>query len=232
MRLIDKNSRRGVVNLFSEFVLSRINKSENSIIQVTDCGPFFVVNGLTTSTSILDLNKVRDEFIGWFSEVLTGVNIETINVIDLIKYGEKINNIERGWVKVNKSLYVEDPEPVSEVSVSSEFPYGHSLNCGRLMVYYSHYIFNHCYSSIGTDEVYFYFTKEVDEGDDFKIKVITNKGEKFNHRLKSMILDVFDFNLEEFSGKLEKYDLIHDVLDQNKIKPYLVQDRLVDTILF
>jgi len=232
MRLIDKNSRRGVVNLFSEFVLSRINKSENSIIQVTDCGPFFVVNGLTTSTSILDLNKVRDEFIDWFSEVLTGVDIETINIIDLIKYGEKINNIERGWIKVNKSLYVEEPEPISEVSVSSEFPYGHSLNCGRLMVYYSHYIFNHCYSSIGTDEVYFYFTKDVDGDEDLKIKVVTNKGDKMDSRVKSMILDVFDFDLNEFSTKLKNYDLIHDVLDQNKIKPYLVQDRLVDTVLF
>jgi hypothetical protein len=232
MRLIDKNSRRGVVNLFSEFVLSRINKSENSIIQITDCGPFFVVNGLTTSTSILDLNKIRDEFIDWFSEVLTGVDIETINIIDLIKYGEKINNIERGWVKVNKSLYVEDPEPVSEVSVSSEFPYGHSLNCGRLMVYYSHYIFKHCYSSIGTDEVYFYFTKDVDGDEDLKIKVVTNKGDKMDSRVKSMILDVFDFDLNEFSTKLKNYDLIHDVLDQNKFKPYLVQDRLVDTVLF
>jgi len=198
MRLINKNSRRGVVNLFSEFVLSKINKTENSIIQVTDCGPFFVVNGLTTSLSILDLNKVRDEFVDWFSEVLTDV----------------------------------EPEPVSEVSVSSEFPYGHSLNCGRLMVYYSHYIFNHCYSSIGTDEVYFYFTKELDEDDDFKIRVITSKGDKVDHRVKSMILDVFDFNLEEFSSKLTKYDLIHDVLDPNKSKPYLIQDRLKDTILF
>lgn len=232
MRLINKNSRRGVVNLFSEFVLSKINKTENSIIQVTDCGPFFVVNGLTTSLSILDLNKVKDEFVDWFSEVLTDVNIETINIIDLIKYGEKIKNIERGWVKVNRSLYVEEPEPVSEVSVSSEFPYGHSLNCGRLMVYYSHYIFNHCYSSIGTDDVYFYFTKELDEDDDFKIRVITSKGDKVDHRVKSMILDVFDFNLEEFSGKLSKYDLIHDVLDLNKSKPYLAQDRLKDTILF
>jgi hypothetical protein len=232
MRLINKNSRRGVVNLFSEFVLSKINKTENSIIQVTDCGPFFVVNGLTTSLSILDLNKVRDEFVDWFSEVLTDVDIETINIIDLIKYGEKIKNIERGWVKVNRSLYVEEPEPVSEVSVSSEFPYGHSLNCGRLMVYYSHYIFNHCYSSIGTDEVYFYFTKELDEDDDFKIRVITSKGDKVDHRVKSMILDVFDFNLEEFSSKLTKYDLIHDVLDPNKSKPYLIQDRLKDTILF
>ena len=100
------------------------------------------------------------------------------------------------------------------------------------MVYYSHYIFNNCYSSIGTDEVYFYFTKELDEDDDFKIRVITSKGDKVDHRVKSMILDVFDFNLEEFSGKLTKYYLIHDVLDPNKSKPYLVQDRLKDTILF
>jgi len=232
MRLINKNSRRGVVNLFSEFVLSKINKSDNSIIQVTDCGPFFVVNGLTTSDSVLDLNKIKGEFIDWFSEVLTDVDISTINVIDLLKYGEDINNIERGWVKVNRSLFVEEPEPVSEMSVSSEFPYGYSLNCGRLMVYYSHYIFNHCYSSIGTDEVYFYFTKELDNDDDFKIKIITNKGEKIDRRVKSMILDVFDFNLDEFSTKLSKYELIQDIIDPVKSKPYLVQDRLKDAILF
>lgn len=158
MRLINKNSKRGIVNLFSEFILSKINKSENSIIQVTDCGPFFVVNGLTTSKDVLDLNKLKDEFTNWFSDILTDVGVETINLIDLIKYDEKINNFERAWIKVNKSLFVDEPEPVSEISISSEFPYGHSLNCGRLMVYYSHYIFNHCYSSIGTDEVYFYIT--------------------------------------------------------------------------
>ena len=34
MRLINKNSRRGVVNLLADFILSKIDKKENSIIQV------------------------------------------------------------------------------------------------------------------------------------------------------------------------------------------------------
>ena len=232
MRLLNKNSRRGIVNLFSEFVLSKINKTENTIIQVTDCGPFFVVNGLTTSNTVLDLNKLKDEFTNWFSDVLSEVGMESINLIDLIKYGEKINNIERGWVKVNRSVFVEEPEPISEISISSEFPYGHSLNCGRLMMYYSHYMFNHCFSSIGSDEVYFYFTREMDEEEDFKVKLITDKGSHTDNRVKSLILDVFDFNLEEFKDKLNGYEMIQDVLDPNKNKPYLVQDRLEDTILF
>ena len=53
MRLINKNSRRGIVNLFADFILSKIKKTEKSIIQVTDCGAFMIVNGLTTSNEYL-----------------------------------------------------------------------------------------------------------------------------------------------------------------------------------
>jgi hypothetical protein len=232
MRLINKNSKRGVINLFAEFILSKFNKKENTIIQVTDCGPFFVINGLTTSELVLDLNKFKDEFTNWFSDLLKDVGIESINLIDLIKYNQEVNPIETGWINVNKSLFTEYPEKISELTVSSEFPYGHSLNCGRLMVYYSHYIMNHCYSKINSNKIDFYFTKDIDENDDFKIEVITTKGKEFDNRLKSMILDVFDFDLISFSSKFEDYELIHDILDPNNNKPYLVQDRLVDTIMF
>ena len=67
MRLINKNSRRGVVNLFADFILSKINNSHKSIIQVTDCGAFMVVNGLTTSEDLLDILKLKEEFVESFS---------------------------------------------------------------------------------------------------------------------------------------------------------------------
>ena len=50
--------------------------------------------------------------------------------------------------------------------------------------------------------------------------------------IKSLILDVFDFDLEDFSNRMESYDLTQDILDPEGEKPYLVQDRLEDVIIF
>lgn len=231
MRLINKNSKRGIVNLFADFILSKIDKNENSIIQVSDVGSFYVINGITTSETFLDINSIRDEFTEKFQDILTSLEIKSLNVIDIIKYNQKIGNIEKGWIKVNKIPFIEEPEPLSEISINSEFPYGHSLNCGRLMVYYTHYMFNQVYSTIMTDEVHFFFTKKIDSNEDFKIKVVTDKG-LHKDIIKSLILDVFNFDLEEFSSKVVSYDLTQDILDPMGEKPYLIQDRLEDVIVF
>jgi hypothetical protein len=231
MRLINKNSKRGIVNLFADFILSKIDKNENSIIQVSDVGSFYVINGITTSETFLDINSIRDEFTEKFQNILTSLEIKSLNVIDIIKYNQEIGNIEKGWIKVNKIPFIEEPEPLSEISINSEFPYGHSLNCGRLMVYYTHYMFNQVYSTIMTDEVHFFFTKKIDSNEDFKIKVVTDKG-LHKDIIKSLILDVFNFDLEEFSFKVVSYDLTQDILDPMGEKPYLIQDRLEDVIVF
>lgn len=231
MRLINKNSKRGIVNLFADFILSKIDKNENSIIQVSDVGSFYVINGITTSETFLDINSIRDEFTEKFQDILTSLEIKSLNVIDIIKYNQEIGNIEKGWIKVNKIPFIEEPEPLSEISINSEFPYGHSLNCGRLMVYYTHYMFNQVYSTIMTNEVHFFFTKKIDSNEDFKIKVVTDKG-LHKDIIKSLILDVFNFDLEEFSFKVVSYDLTQDILDPMGEKPYLIQDRLEDVIVF
>jgi hypothetical protein len=231
MRLINKNSKRGIVNLFADFILSKIDKNENSIIQVSDVGSFYVINGITTSETFLDINLIRDEFTEKFQDILTSLEIKSLNVIDIIKYHQEIGNIEKGWVKVNKIPFIEEPEPLSEISINSEFPYGHSLNCGRLMVYYTHYMFNQVYSTIMTDEVHFFFSKKIDSNEDFKIKIVTNKG-LHKDIIKSLLLDLFDFDLEDFKTKVEGYNLIQDILDPTGEKPYLIQDRLEDVIVF
>ena len=231
MRLINKNSKRGIVNLFADFILSKIDKNENSIIQVSDVGSFCVVNGITTSETFLDLNSIRDEFTEKFQDILTSLEIKSLNVLDIIKYNQEIGNIEKGWVKVNKLPFVEEPEPLSEISINSEFPYGHSLNCGRLMVYYTHYMFNQVYSTIMTDEVHFFFSKKIDANEDFKIKIVTDKG-LHKDIIKSLILDLFDFDLQDFKTKVDGYDIIQDILDPMGEKPYLIQDRLEDVIVF
>jgi len=231
MRKINKNSRRGIVNLLADFILTRIDKKENSIIQVTDCETFFVINGQTTSETVLDIEKIKTDFSEWFGDILKDVGIEKLNTIDVIRYGQEINNIEKGWISVNKEVFVEEPEPIYELAITSEFPYGYSLNCGRLMTYYSHYIFNHMYSLMGTDEVKFYFTKEEDEDEDLKIKIVSNS--RYNKDIvKSLVLDVFSFDLTEFNEYVNDYDIMQDILFPGKEKPYLKQDKLEHIIVF
>jgi predicted RNA-binding protein with RPS1 domain len=231
MRLINKNSRRGVVNLFADFILSKINNSHKSIIQVTDCGAFMVVNGLTTSEDLLDILKLKEEFVESFSDTLKSLEITDINIIDVIRYKQEINSINKGWVMINKNHFKEESEPINEISISSEFPYGYSLDCGRLMTYYSHYIINHMFNLLMVDDVSFYFTTEQDDDEDFKIKVICNS--KVNKEpIKSLILDVFDFDLTTFKSRLDSYNLMDDILDPEGEKPYLQQDMLEHVILF
>ena len=231
MKKINKKSRRGVINLFADFILSKIDKNENSIIQVTDCGPFIVINGQTTSDKQLDIPNITSEFFEWFSDILNDLEIKSFNTIDIIKYDQEINNIEKGWINVNKELFIEEPENIDQLVITSEFPYGYSHNCGRLMTYYSHYIFNHMYNLLGVDEVSFYFTKEEDDNEDYKIKIISNS--KINNEsIKSLILDVFSFDLKEFNNKIGDYDILQDILFPEEEKPYTKQDMLEHIIMF
>ena len=230
MRKLEKNTRRYFVNLFADYILSKFEKSENTIIQVTDCETFVVVNGQTTSSKVLDLNEIKYEFAGWFDDVLSSIGMKDINLIDIIKYEQDIPDFSKGWIDVNKSLYVETYEPISEINVSSEFPYGHSLGCGRGMYYYSHYIFNHMYSLLGVDQLYFRYSNKLDENEDYKIKVVSNSSIS-KTSIENLVLDVFDMDLTEFNNRLSKYQFFDDITDPNSKKPYLVQDRLKDVIL-
>jgi len=230
MRKLEKNTRRYFVNLFADYILSKFNKSENTIIQVTDCENFVVVNGQTISSNVLNLNELKIEFIESNKELFKSLNKESLNIIDIIKYEQEITDFPRAWITVNKSLYVNELDPISEINISSEFPYGHSLGCGRGILYYSHYIFNQMYSLLGVDKLYFHYSNELNEDEDYRIKVLCDS-QVPKKTIESLVLDCFDMNLTEFKERLSDYDFTKDVTDQTLEKPYLVQDRLKDIIL-
>ena len=230
MRKLEKNTRRYFVNLFADYILSKFDKSENTIIQVTDCETFVVVNGQTTSNDVLKLNDLKTEFIESNKELFTSLEKEDLNIIDIIKYDQEITDFTKAWITVNKSLYIDEFDPISEMNISSEFPYGHSLGCGRGILYYSHYIFNHMYSLLGVDKVYFRYSSYLNENEDYKIRVICDS-QTPKSSIESLVLDCFDMDLTEFKQRLSQYDFTKDVTDQTTDKPYLVQDRLKDVIL-
>lgn len=87
MKLINIKTRRGIVNLFADFIVKKINSNpeDKSVIQVTDCNNFYVINGVTTQKSINDLTKIKSDFIAEYSDIIP-FDFTTINMIDLIKY--------------------------------------------------------------------------------------------------------------------------------------------------
>jgi hypothetical protein len=230
MRKLEKNTRRYFVNLFADYILSKFDKSENTIIQVTDCETFVVVNGQTTSGKEINLNDLKYDFINEFSELFKSLDKKDINVIDIIRYEQKIDDLSKSWVRVNKSVYVEEEDLFTEISVSSEFPYGYSLGCGRGIFYYAHYMFNQMYSLLGVDNLMFKYNSELDENEDHKIKIVSDSILP-KQTIKDLVLDVFDMNVKEFSGCLTDYNMIEDITKPEDPKPYLVQDRLEDIIL-
>lgn len=230
MRKLEKNTRRYFVNLFADYILSKFDKSENTIIQVTDFENFVVVNGQTTSSNVLEMLELKSEFIESNKELFNSLDKKDLNVIDIIKYDQEITDLKRGWINVNKSLYVDQHDPISEINISSEFPYGHSLGCGRGMFYYSHYIFNHMYSLLGVDKLYFHYSSELDENEDYDIKVVSDSRYS-KSQITNLVLDVFDMDITEFKERLSNYNFTEDITNPSLDKPYLVQDRLIDVVL-
>jgi hypothetical protein len=88
MKYINENSNRGLVNLFSDYIVKEINKTHqyDVVIEVTDCGKFFVVNGMTNSDKILDMVKVKETFLETYKPLLSNFGYENVNIIDLIIY--------------------------------------------------------------------------------------------------------------------------------------------------
>jgi hypothetical protein len=230
MRKLEKNTRRYFVNLFADYILSKFDKSENTIIQVTDCETFVVVNGQTTSSKEINLNDLKYDFMDEFSDLFNSLEIKDINVIDIIRYEQNIEDLSKAWVRVNKSVYVEEEDPFVEISITSEFPYGYSLGCGRGIYYYAHYMFNQMYTLLGVNNLMFKYNSELDENEDHKIKIVSDSTLP-KQTIKDLVLDVFDMNVKEFSECLSNYNLIEDITKPDKPKPYLVQDRLEDIIL-
>lgn len=231
MRKLDVNTRRGVVNLLAEFILSKIDKTKKTIIQVSDCGPFMVVNGITESEDFLELTKITESFIETFGDTTEKLDITTINVIDVIRYGIEPDTFNSGWFDITKDAYNQSNDLGNEITITSEFPYGYSIDCGRLERYYSQYVFNHMFNLLGVDNVKFFYTNKLDETEDLAIDIISNSKVETSS-IKSLILDVFDFDLTLFKKDIENYNLIEDITNPDGDKPYLKQDKLEHVILF
>ena len=92
MKYINENSNRGIVNLFADFLVKEINKTQtyDVVIEVTDCGKFFVVNGMTNSDKILDMVALKETFLETNKLLLKNFGYENVNIIDLVVYNRDL----------------------------------------------------------------------------------------------------------------------------------------------
>lgn len=228
MEKFEKTSRYCVVNLFADFILTKIGTDYLTKIEVIDFNSFFLINGLTNSTNKLDMGSVRDEFCEIFSEYLDSYFEKTFNVVDLVSYDQKmeINNFFQ--VEIKKPIYQVPISNSLDLSFKSSFPHGFSYNSGRLIYYYYLYIFNQISSTINSNQMKIKL-QSIEE--DIELEIQTKSMYK-TETVKNLILDVFDFDLKVFEEKLENYNILEDIINQDGNKPYLVQDRLQDVIIF
>lgn len=227
MILKSSKSKLGIVNLLSDFILSKIPKEEESIIQVSDCNNFYIIKGKTTYSDPLDINEIKNEFIKKFeSEIDT---IKLTNTIDLLEYDCKLDKKEElnftyhntincsyhheqidSYNKKNSLSYKYNYflKPISDddsLTFSSSFPHGYSLNQGRLLYYYGKNIFYNIPPSYPVTSLTFYMSTKKDN-DEQVFSVLNNFSNDFDDDLKSAILDIFDFDMTWLEKEIKKVD--------------------------
>jgi hypothetical protein len=226
MNLKKPGSRIFTANLFADFILSKIPHAEQSIIKVVDCTNFYIIKGRTTYNEVLDLITLTSEFEQKYSNVISDTKIS--HTIDIIEYDCKIGiqlELEHTYhfsdncsytqsqidlYKSNESSYGFDyiPKEITneELVLISEFPHGYSLGQGRLLYYYGKHIFYSIPSSYPYHPLTFKLSALKDEDGDNIFTVFNYSLNSYDDRLKSAILDVFDFDMTWLSTEMKKVD--------------------------
>lgn len=200
MNILSKNSRGYLVNSFADFIISKIPTKELSIIQVVDCENFYVVKGKTTYKEILDLNKVKDEFFEKNPDLKNEKKL--LNTIDIIDYGSKIVETEKYkniFFNSNNCFYSKNIlDTPLELIYTSSFPFGYSLDMGRLLYYYAKKLIYNIPPAFLYDEIILEIKRE---NNILVLKFHDIHGNPIQE-LDSVFLDCVDFNLEKFKKEV------------------------------
>lgn len=227
MILNTPNSRGLLANLFSDFIVQKIGLNFNSIIRVVDCKNFLLIKGATSSEEILDLNKSIEDFNEKYN-----LNYKVTHTIDLIDYKQELDPVETLFHTYHNSInpsynnkqidlypslssdfevYLEEIND-SELLHISQFPYGYSLNQGRLLYYYGKHIFYNIPTSYPINSLNFKLTKTKNISNDFDFEVFDMNGQA-DETLKSAVLDFFDFNMSWLENEIKKVDWSVELTD-------------------
>ena len=215
MTLKKIGGKKFLVNLLSDFIVSKIPQEEKSIIKIVDCENFYVIKGKTSSKEVLFIPNIISEFNEKYKEYVDNRNLT--HTIDLLEYDYNLDEVKElvqtyhnntpncsyHYTDVDKfeSLIEKD-----EMIYTSEFPYGYSLNQGRDLYYYGKHIFYNIPSNYPITSLTFTLSKEKNEDGEQKFIVFDEFFKSEDEKLQSAVLDVFDFNYDRLSEKMKKVD--------------------------
>ena len=252
-RINSPKSRRSICNLFADFLLEKLSFESSSMIQVTDCKNFFVINGFTDSSTPLNIFELSDEFNEKYQKILEK---KITHTFDFIKYNTETKPVDffrkkfyltsdnnsyhysildmfdsdnsKSFVYNGISTFQENTN--SELSVCSEFPHGYSFSQGRTLYYYAKFM---SYNLTGLS-----FCTEIDlglylnrtDGKENLVQIICKDGFSSDD-LTSYLLDSFDFNYSSIENRMKNVDFSQEILNPTKEFNVLKKNISVDPFI-
>jgi hypothetical protein len=242
MNYIDLNTRRGFVNLLADYIVKEFG--ESTVIEVVDCESFLVIKGVTPKREVLDLSTIRDNF---FKENPTYKKYST-NFIDIIQYDKQYVSKPRwfSYYPTDRSIYdqkvieqLSNPNKDSEsfeygLTITSEFPHGYGLECGRFEYYFGEYVSNHIFNITNSDKIDICYDTNELLVENWMVKLKMENSLLSEKYIVSMLLDVFytDKNLRYIKNIIRSnYDILEDLHQPMTIKPWLIKNKIEDVVV-
>ena len=222
MILKSPDTRVYTVNLFADYLVSKIQPNEESIFSIADCKNFLIIKGKTTQKEILDISSIIKEFNDKYS-----IEKPISHTIDLIEYDSSLPTVKNIQFVLHKSQncsyhssqisrFLSDNtsfgfegQPIEltddTLIITSEFPHGYSLNQGRSLYLYGKHIY-YSLPSIRQTSMFIELSLEKNQDDDFIISLFNLDTLEYDKVLESAVLDVFDFDLSWVLSEMKKVD--------------------------
>lgn len=232
MILKNVGSRLFKVNLLADHILNLIPSEEHTLIQVVDCVNFIVIKGKTTHKDPLNLSESIDSFNSKYSIFLNENLIK--NIIELIEYDCKLQikdklkysyynseNCSYNYKQCDKyrlndsfsyDVDLNKLDDGSNLIVSSEFPHGVSLDQGRILYYYGKHIVYNIPPNSPFTKLTFDLSYD-NKNEDLFFNVYDDMNEEYDEKLKSSILDSFDFDYSTLKKEIKKVDWSLELTD-------------------
>jgi len=211
-------------------------KEESDFIEKIGLKRFNLIDVIDYKQSI-----VVDDAIYWFDFWNSKRPLYNESIIDMIENGkiaentfESISYSYEPEVEFLFPLMYNDipiKNNMSPLTISSEFPFGYSFRNGKTKLMYCEYICNQLFSVLNTDRILFKMSSIIDEHGDWGIEIKTNS-QYSDSDVKSMVLDIFDFDLTKFeTNYLKKYDFLDEIRKPLELKPWLNKDKVRELMI-
>jgi hypothetical protein len=201
------DNKKNISCLLADFIMKDLGIEKNTKLQVCICDNFIIVKGETSSKEIINLSNTLDNFYKKYTNVKSSKNI-----IDLIEYDKilSVNNSVRFEYINHSNCGIRNTEDEKDFFSVSNFPYGYSLSQDRSLYYYFKRIVYSIPTSYPYNKISFNVSKE-DGKIDFAVTddYLNNSDDC----LKSVILDLYDFDLVSFENEIKKMDLDVELLN-------------------